>query len=195
MRQMTADFYFHVGNTSCWTCFSISQRARISVSPRTDAETSSAWRDDNKHEKRKRRDVCVQCPRFSLTQIAPIPPKAYSYISWDSREIITATRCMSKDNTLRERMQCGDFIWAPHWLFRADILHGPMQIYCNGCRRYLKRATQYYCQFRQRLRTNSWDSRDSREVITPCALFGRCTQRPYPLIALLRQICIRYFWV
>ena len=89
MRQMTADFYFHVGNTSCWTCFSISQRARISVSPRTDAETSSAWRDDNKHEKRKRRDVCVQRPRFSLTQIAPIPPKAYSNISWDSREIIT----------------------------------------------------------------------------------------------------------
>ena len=89
IRQMTADFDFHVGNTSCWTCFSISQRARISVSPRTDAETSSAWRDDNKHEKRKRRDVCVQRPRFSLTQIAPIPPKAYSNISWDSREIIT----------------------------------------------------------------------------------------------------------
>ena len=31
------------------------------------------------------------------------------------------------------------------WLFRADILHVPMQIYCNGCRRYLKPATQYIC--------------------------------------------------
>ena len=55
------------------------------------------------------------------------------------------TRCVGKVNAVRERMQCGDFIQAPHWLFRADILHGPMQIYCNGCRRYLKRATQYYC--------------------------------------------------
>ena len=54
-------------------------------------------------------------------------------------------RCVSKDNAVRERMQCGDFIGPPHCLFRADILHGPMQIYCNGCRRYLKRATQYYC--------------------------------------------------
>ena len=28
-----------------------------------------------------------------------------------------AIRCVGKDNTLRERMQCGDFIGAPHWLF------------------------------------------------------------------------------
>ena len=56
-----------------------------------------------------------------------------------------AIRCDDKDNAVRERIQCGDFIGAPHWLFGADILHVPMQIYCNGCRRYLKRATQYYC--------------------------------------------------
>ena len=88
-------------------------------------------------------------------------------------------RCVGKDNAVRERMQCGDFIQAPHWLFRADILHGPMQIYCNGCRRYLKRATQYYCceicfthanpanpakDLEQNLR-DPWDY-----------LFGRCTQ-------------------
>ena len=58
---------------------------------------------------------------------------------------VKTLRCVSKDNAVHERMQCGDFIGPPHWLFRADILHGPMQIYCNGCRRYLKRATQYYC--------------------------------------------------
>ena len=62
-----------------------------------------------------------------------------------SGEQKNAMRCVGKDNAVRERMQCGDFIGAPHCLFRADILHGPMQIYCNGWRRYLKRAMQYYC--------------------------------------------------
>ena len=101
------------GNTqmSSWTCFRISQRAISRTSPRTDAETSSAWQEDRKMRGERK----------------------------------NAMRCVSKDNAVRERMQCGDFIGPPHWLFRADILHGPMQIYCNGCRRYLKRATQYYC--------------------------------------------------
>ncbi|MBQ2043543.1 MAG: hypothetical protein II261_01740, partial [Bacteroidaceae bacterium] len=66
---------------------------------------------------------------------------------------VMAMRCVGKDNAVREQMQCGDFTGAPHCIFgekkyrifKADILHGPMQIYCNGCRRYLKRATQYYC--------------------------------------------------
>ena len=87
-------------------------------------------------------------------------------------------RCVGKVNAVRERMQCDDFIQAPHWLFRADILHGPMQIYCNGCRRYLKRATQYYCygnwdlfysrksrQSRQKLRAIFREIRE-REIIT-----------------------------
>ena len=119
MRQMTADFYFHVGNTSCWTCFSISQRARISVSPRTDAETSSAWRDDNKHEKRKRRDVCVQRPRF------------FTHAN------------------------------------RANPAKGLEQNFAR------------FVGF-------AWD-------YNSCVLFGRCTQRPYPLTPLLRRICYSLF--
>ena len=89
-----------------------------------------------------------------------------------------AMRCVGKVNAVRERMQCGDFIGPPHCLFRADILHGPMQIYCNGCRRYLKWATQYYCygnwdlfysrksrQSRQKLRAIFREIRE-REIIT-----------------------------
>ena len=94
-------------------------------------------------------------------------------------------------------MQCGDFIGPPHCLFRADILHGPMQIYCNGCRRYLKRATQYYCygnwdlfysrksrQSRQKLRAIFSEIRE-REIIT--LVFSSDAARnvptPSPLIA------------
>ena len=34
-----------------------------------------------------------------------------------------ATRCGDKDNAVRERMQCGDFIQAPHWLF-GEVMSG-----------------------------------------------------------------------
>ena len=51
---------------SSWTCFRICPRRRTRKGSRWDAETSSAWRDDNKHEKRKRRDVCTQRP-YPLT--------------------------------------------------------------------------------------------------------------------------------
>ena len=41
---------------------------------RDNHENASGRQDfPHKHEKRKRRDVCVQRPRFLLTQIAPIP--------------------------------------------------------------------------------------------------------------------------
>ena len=41
---------------------------------RDNHENASGRQDfPHKHEKRKRRDVCVQRPRYSLTQIAPIP--------------------------------------------------------------------------------------------------------------------------
>jgi hypothetical protein len=113
-------------------------------------------------------------------------------------------RCVGKDNTLCERMQCGDFIGPPHWLFRADILHGPMQIYCNGCRRYLKRATQYYCygnwdlfysrksrQSRQKLRAIFREIRE-REIITLVFSSDAARRRPYPLTthySLLKAHC------
>ena len=42
-------------------------------------------------------------------------------------------RCVGKDNAVCERMQCGDFIQAPHWLFRADILQAVEDI-LNGQR-------------------------------------------------------------
>ena len=34
-----------------------------------------------------------------------------------SGERKNAMRCVGKDNAVRERMQCGDFIGPPHWLF------------------------------------------------------------------------------
>ena len=89
-------------------------------------------------------------------------------------------------------MQCGDFIGPPHWLFGADILHGPMQIYCNGCRRYLKRATQYYCygywdlfysrKSRQKLRAIFREIRE-REIIT--LVFSSDAARNVPTLSLL----------
>ena len=54
-------------------------------------------------------------------------------------------RCVSGYNAVTLSGHRIGFFEKKYWLFRADILHGPMQIYCNGCRRYLKRATQYYC--------------------------------------------------
>ena len=43
---------------------------------RDNHENASGRQDfPHKHEKRKRRDVCVQRPRFSLTQISPIPQR------------------------------------------------------------------------------------------------------------------------
>ena len=109
-------------------------------------------------------------------------------------------------------MQCSDFTGTPHCLlgrryivFRADILHGPMQIYCNGCRRYLKRATQYYCygnwdlfhsrksrQSRQRLRAIFREIRE-REIITLVFSSDAARRRPYPLTPLLRRICYSQF--
>ena len=32
-------------------------------------------------------------------------------------------RCDDKDNTVRERMQCGDFIGAPHCVF-GEVMNG-----------------------------------------------------------------------
>ena len=111
-------------------------------------------------------------------------------------------RCVGKDNAVRERIQCGDFIGPPHWLFRADILHGPMQIYCNGCRRYLKRATQYYCceicfthanlaNPAKRIRAIFREIRE-REIITLVFSSDAARRRPYPLTthySLLKAHC------
>ena len=101
-------------------------------------------------------------------------------------------RCVSGCNAVTLSSHRIGFLEKKYWLFRADILHGPMQIYCNGCRRYLKWATQYYCygnwdlfysrkarQSRQKLRAIFREIRE-REIINLCVLFGRCTQRSYP---------------
>ena len=34
-----------------------------------------------------------------------------------------AMRCVGKDNAVRERMQCGDFIGAPHCVF-GEVMNG-----------------------------------------------------------------------
>ena len=95
-EEMSGEWWAVSTQMSSWTCFRISQRAISRTSPRTDAETSSAWQEDRKMRGERK----------------------------------NATRCVGKDNAVRERMQCGDFIEAPHclflrsnewWNFRLDI--------------------------------------------------------------------------
>ena len=96
-------------------------------------------------------------------------------------------------------MQCGDFIGAPHWLF-GEVMSGGRELSffitsirgnvgTSACsvRGFYSRKSR---QSRHRLRAIF---REIRGIITQCVLFGRCTQRPYPLTPLLRRICYSLF--